>query len=97
MHYLFMLFMLSGLLLSSCADTPLPTEEENKRNEKPVIPPMVPETGTGLPQLYVDGRYLKNNEGQVINLHGFAQTYSPYFNQNAWETTMWQDVSVTTR
>ncbi|MCE5178770.1 MAG: glycoside hydrolase family 5 protein [Porphyromonadaceae bacterium] len=84
MHYLFMLFMLSGLLLSSCADTPLPTEEENKRNEKPVIPPMVPETGTGLPQLYVDGRYLKNNEGQVINLHGFAQTYSPYFNQNAW-------------
>ncbi len=37
-----------------------------------------------LSKLHVDGRYLKNTEGQIVNLHGFAQTYSPFFNNNAW-------------
>lgn len=34
--------------------------------------------------LHVDGRYLKNEKGEIVNLHGFAQTFSPYFNQYGW-------------
>ncbi len=34
--------------------------------------------------LHVDGRYLMNEEGEIVNLHGFAQTFSPYFNESAW-------------
>lgn len=37
-----------------------------------------------LPSLSVVGRYLKNEKGEIINLHGFTQTYSPFFNNNAW-------------
>lgn len=37
-----------------------------------------------LKELHVDGRYLKDAEGNIVNLHGFAQTYSPYFNNSAW-------------
>lgn len=84
MNYLFLSSMLFALLFSSCADTPLPNDVADKEEEKPIVPPVVSEPETGLPRLYVGGRYLKNNEGKVINLHGFAQTYSPYFNQNAW-------------
>lgn len=36
------------------------------------------------PRLQVVGRYLKNERGETFNLHGFAQTYSPFFNQNSW-------------
>jgi beta-xylosidase len=37
--------------------------------------------GMPTPQLHVDGRYLKDPHGNVVNLHGFAQTYSPWFNE----------------
>lgn len=37
--------------------------------------------GMPMPQLHVDGRYLKDSYGHVVNLHGFAQTYSPWFNE----------------
>lgn len=37
-----------------------------------------------LPRLQIVGRYLKNESGETVNLHGFAQTYSPFFNQNSW-------------
>lgn len=33
------------------------------------------------PKLHVDGRYLKDPHGNIVNLHGFAQTYSPWFNE----------------
>ena len=33
---------------------------------------------------YVEGRYLMDKDGNQVNLHGFAQTYSPYFNKNTW-------------
>ena len=39
---------------------------------------------SGLPRLRVVGRYLKNERGESVNLHGFAQTYSPFFNQDSW-------------
>ena len=38
-------------------------------------------SGTMLPQLHVEGRNLKDSNGYTVILHGFAQTYSPYFNE----------------
>lgn len=37
--------------------------------------------GMAMPELHVDGRYLVDSHGNVVNLHGFAQTYSPWFNE----------------
>jgi beta-xylosidase len=37
--------------------------------------------GMPTPQLHVEGRYLKDPHGNMVNLHGFAQTYSPWFNE----------------
>ncbi len=34
-----------------------------------------------MPRLHVEGRYLKDTHGNIVNLHGFAQTYSPWFNE----------------
>lgn len=79
----FVMLLLVGML-SSCSDDKTPiTEEPPKEN------PTTPEEETtdeesALPVLTVVGRYLKNNKGEIVNLHGFAQTYSRYFNQNAW-------------
>ena len=35
-------------------------------------------------RLNVVGRYLVDETGNTVNLHGFGQTYSPFFNENAW-------------
>ncbi len=43
--------------------------------ETPELPPM---------ELNVEGRFLKDSDGNIVNLHGFGQTYSPYFNNGAW-------------
>ena len=32
-------------------------------------------------ELHVDGRYLKDSDDNIVNLHGFGQTYSPWFNE----------------
>lgn len=37
--------------------------------------------GMDMPVLHVEGRYLKDSSGNIVNLHGFAQTYSPWFNE----------------
>lgn len=50
-----------------------------------------------LPILNVVGRYLKNEKGEIINLHGFTQTYSPFFNNNAWNDYDVQAVSIIIR
>lgn len=39
---------------------------------------------TGPLSLNVVGRYLQDAEGNIVNLHGFGQTYSPFFNNFAW-------------
>ncbi len=33
------------------------------------------------PRLHVEGRFLKDTHGNTVNLHGFTQTYSPWFNE----------------
>ncbi len=52
----------------------------------PVNPPGITDTDPDLPplELNVVGRYLKNAEGEIVNLHGFGQTYSPFFNNFGW-------------
>ena len=35
-------------------------------------------------ELNVVGRYLKDSDGNIVNLHGFGQTYSPFFNNWGW-------------
>lgn len=37
--------------------------------------------GMPMPKLHIEGRYLKDASGHIVNLHGFAQTYSPWFNE----------------
>ena len=59
----------------SCTDEPISEVIET---------PVVEKDESKLPKLNVVGRYLKNEAGEIVNLHGFAQTYSPFFNQNAW-------------
>ena len=41
--------------------------------------------------LHVDGRFLKNEQGEIVNLHGFAQTFSPWFNEQG---TKWNNYDV---
>ena len=56
-------------------------ETEKPETEKPETE--IPEF-TGPLELNVVGRYLKDSEGNIVNLHGFGQTYSPFFNDFAW-------------
>lgn len=37
--------------------------------------------GMPMPVLKVEGRYLVDADGNRVNLHGFGQTYSPWFNE----------------
>ena len=79
----FVMLLLVGIL-SSCSDDTAPVAEEPPK-ENPTTPEEeTTDEESALPVLTVVGRYLKNNKGEIVNLHGFAQTYSPYFNQNAW-------------
>lgn len=46
----------------------------------PFLPVMAWE-GMEMPKLHIEGRYLCDEAGNHINLHGFGQTYSPWFNE----------------
>ena len=81
-----LLTIFAALLLicwNSCAPVDNP-EEEDPEVVKPAPEPE-PEPDVDAPlHLNVVGRYLKDAEGNIVNLHGFGQTYSPYFNEGAW-------------
>lgn len=47
--------------------------------------------GMPMPELHVEGRYLKDSHGHIVNLHGFAQTFSPWFNEQG---SKWSDYDV---
>lgn len=84
MKYLLSLIFICSMLITSCSDTPITDiEDEGELPELP-LPDEPDKPVTSLPPLRVAGRYLKNEAGEVVNLHGFAQTYSPFFNQNGW-------------
>lgn len=37
--------------------------------------------GMPMPKLHIEGRWLMDEDGNHVNLHGFGQTYSPWFNE----------------
>ena len=37
--------------------------------------------GMAMPRLHVDGKHLKDENGNIVKLHGYAQTFSPWFNE----------------
>lgn len=41
----------------------------------------LPWPGMPMPKLHVEGRWLMDEDGNKVNLHGFGQTYSPWFNE----------------
>ncbi len=47
--------------------------------------------GMPMPPLHIEGRYLKDSSGHIVNLHGFAQTFSPWFNEQG---TKWNNYNV---
>lgn len=75
-----------GVALASCSDeSSLPIQPEIPAEpETPKDEPAPEKDYHQLPVLHVEGRYLKNEKGETVNLHGFTQTYSPFFNDNAW-------------
>lgn len=58
--------------------------ELGKRYAQKMLQLLVLDKAEGMPKLHIEGRYLKDSEGNIVNLHGFAQTYSPYFNESMW-------------
>lgn len=84
----------------SCGKDGWTPVDEEETPSTPVTPPEVqpqPEESADinkLPKLHVEGRYLKNEAGEIKNLHGFWQTYSPWFNGDAWGAHSWGDYNV---
>lgn len=68
--------MLSILFVRCSDDKEVITIDFDKEDEVPVTT-----KGEGI---HIDGKYLVDKDGKIINLHGYTQTYSPYFNNNAW-------------
>ena len=94
------LFLLSVMALAvSCGDDDPVKEPENPTPDptQPSTPSQPDDPGTdpttsGLSPLHVEGRFIVNGEGRRVNLHGFAQTYSPWFNERGSKWTNY-DVS----
>ena len=80
------------VFLSACSDDSIPEKLKPEPPQPDVEEPNPDDDSENsgnnqnsvLPALSVVGRYLKNEKGEIINLHGFTQTYSPFFNNNAW-------------
>lgn len=84
-NYFHLFFIVNFIFFACTKDASIPLEKPDPTPESPVPEtPITTKPDAKLPELYVDGRYLKNREGEIINLHGFAQTFSPYFNESKW-------------
>lgn len=87
--------LVAMLTLSACGGddpveapkpTVVPTVPTEPTKPDPVTPP-----ASQLSALHVDGPFLVNAEGRRVNLHGFAQTFSPWFNERG---TRWSNYDV---
>lgn len=80
---LYPLYLLAVVMLFSVASC---TRDFPVEKDPDVIQPdPIPEPDDNAPlRLNVIGRYLVDEDGNKVNLHGFGQTYSPFFNENAW-------------
>ncbi len=72
-----------SLMVSSCGEDVAPIDYSGEVQEPVKATGRVP---IGEP-LHVDGKFLKGPQGQIVNLHGFCQTYSPWFNKQEWGGT----------
>lgn len=70
---------------------PFVVTEESAEPAHPTTPTTPPTTPTALSALHVEGPFLVNAEGRRVNLHGFAQTFSPWFNERG---TKWNNYEV---
>lgn len=79
MKYISFLLLLSIFAFVRCSDDTkvISLDWEEDDDDEPV-------TTVGN-DIHIDGRYLVDANGNVINLHGYTQTYSPQFNNNAWK------------
>ncbi len=88
----FLFALLSCLLVTSCDDGPTVVDYSKPNKEKEPSEPSNPDNsdlyGT-LPILHTDGRWLCDENGNHVNLHGFWQTYTPWFNGGAWGENNW--------
>jgi beta-xylosidase len=50
--------------------------------------------GGSTPKLHVEGRYIKDNHGNTVNLHGVAMTPSPWFNGGGSGIWRWNNYDV---
>lgn len=80
----------SGEKLEEVIPDPPKEEPEVPKEDPKDDPEENPEDHTPL-ALNVVGRYLKDAQGNIVNLHGFGQTYSPYFNE---EGKRWNNYDV---
>lgn len=81
------ILLIFGFIIGACTDDNIPEtpiDPDPPVDPNPPVDPEQPGDVITLPLLRVEGRYLKNTEGEVVNLHGFTQTYSPFFNNNGW-------------
>jgi hypothetical protein len=78
-----MIIGLSGCFPDDYLDETKKPEVEVPDPDDEKDPTPGPEDNTPL-ELNVVGRYLKDAQGNIVNLHGFGQTYSPFFNNWAW-------------
>ena len=78
--------LMCALFVAGSSDDPVvqPPEDPTPEEPTPDPEPEEPLVQT-MPRLYVSGRYLRNDAGEVVNLHGYGMTFSPFFNQNAWD------------
>ena len=74
------LCLIAGLTFASCGDDDEVMDYTKPDNNEPEPAPVsIDEVFAN--DVHVEGRYLKDGSGNVINLHGMAQTYSPWFNR----------------
>ena len=76
------LFALAGCFPDDYLDDKKPIPDTPVVPEEPKDEPVI-EDNAPL-ELNVVGRYLMDLQGNIVNLHGFGQTYSPFFNGGTW-------------
>ena len=83
-HFIYwILFAVTAFLPAACSDDPVVQQPIGEEGQ-PGTDGSADDENVTLARLHVDGRYLRDAEGNIVNLHGFVQTFSPFFNDNQW-------------
>lgn len=83
-HFIYwILFAVTAFLPAACSDDPVVQQPIGEEGQ-PGTDGSADDESVTLARLHVDDRYLVDAEGNKVNLHGFVQTFSPFFNDNQW-------------